>query len=92
MLYVPQHSLIFCTVGISAGFDAFKEELGPSRDSTLPRGVSLDVSYDEQDMMKVRLFTNVYPLVYHVVNLLYIYLFILSPYYYYRPCLITISR
>ncbi len=38
----------------SAGFDAFKEELGPSRDSTLPRGVSLDVSYDEQDLMKVR--------------------------------------
>lgn len=38
---------------LAAGFDAFKEELGPSRDSTLPRGVSLDVSYDEQDIMKV---------------------------------------
>ena len=39
---------------LSTGFDAFKEELGPSRDSTLPRGMSLDVSYDEQDIMKVR--------------------------------------
>ncbi len=37
------------------GFDAFKEELGPSRESTLQRDMSLDVSYDEQDIMKVRL-------------------------------------
>lgn len=37
-----------------SGFDTFKDELGPSRDATLNRDVSLDVSYDEQDMMKVR--------------------------------------
>ena len=36
-----------------SGFDAFRAELGPSRDTTLNRDVSLDVSYDEQDMMKV---------------------------------------
>lgn len=36
-----------------SGFETFKEELGPSRDTTLNRDVSLDVSYDEQDMMKV---------------------------------------
>lgn len=36
-----------------SGFDAFRYELGPSRDTTLNRDVSLDVSYDEQDMMKV---------------------------------------
>ena len=36
-----------------SGFNALKEELGPSRDITLNRDVSLDVSYDEQDMMKV---------------------------------------
>lgn len=35
-----------------SGFDAFRYELGPSRDTTLNRDVSLDVSYDEQDMMK----------------------------------------
>ena len=35
------------------GFDEFKEELGPSRDSSMQRGLSLDVSYDEQDMIKV---------------------------------------
>ncbi|XP_069185516.1 ankyrin-2 isoform X26 [Procambarus clarkii] len=35
-----------------SGFETFKEELGPSRDTTLNRDVSLDVSYDEQDMMK----------------------------------------
>merc|ERR1711976_951510 len=35
-----------------SGFNALKEELGPSRDITLNRDVSLDVSYDEQDMMK----------------------------------------
>ena len=35
------------------GFDAFKEELGTSRDSSMQRGLSLDVSYDEQDLMKV---------------------------------------
>ncbi|XP_042242860.1 uncharacterized protein LOC121880005 isoform X24 [Homarus americanus] len=35
-----------------SGFEAFKDELGPSRDATLNRDVSLDVSYDEQDMMK----------------------------------------
>ncbi|XP_066941512.1 ankyrin-2-like isoform X11 [Macrobrachium rosenbergii] len=35
-----------------SGFEAFREELGPSRDATLNRDISLDVSYDEQDMMK----------------------------------------
>ncbi|XP_069942405.1 ankyrin-2 isoform X18 [Cherax quadricarinatus] len=35
-----------------SGFEAFRDELGPSRDATLNRDVSLDVSYDEQDMMK----------------------------------------
>jgi len=39
------------------GFDSFKEELGPSRNASrgtsLGREVSLDVSYDEQDIMKV---------------------------------------
>lgn len=39
-----------------SGFQAFRDELGPSRDVTLNRDVSLDVSYDEQDMMKVRKF------------------------------------
>merc|ERR1719289_450393 len=29
------------------GFDAFKEELGPSRDSTLPKGTKIDGSYAE---------------------------------------------
>ncbi|XP_074648678.1 uncharacterized protein LOC141904097 isoform X21 [Tubulanus polymorphus] len=35
-----------------SGFDDLKEELGPSRDSTMGRGLSLDVQYDENDMMK----------------------------------------
>merc|ERR1711915_50355 len=35
-----------------SGFDAFRDELGPSRDATFIRDVSLDVSYDEQDLMK----------------------------------------
>jgi len=30
-----------------SGFDAFKEELGPSRDSTLPKGTKIDGSYAE---------------------------------------------
>ena len=33
-----------CTWSFS-GFEAFKEELGPSRDSTLPKGTKIDVSY-----------------------------------------------
>lgn len=37
-----------------SGFDTFKEEVGiSSRDSSMKRGLSLDVSYDEQDMIKV---------------------------------------
>merc|ERR1711874_246697 len=35
-----------------SGFDAFRDELGPSRDATFIRDVSMDVSYDEQDLMK----------------------------------------
>ncbi|XP_067131461.1 uncharacterized protein [Centruroides vittatus] len=35
-----------------SGFDTFKEELGSSRDASLRREVSLDVSYDEQDLIK----------------------------------------
>ncbi|CAH1794422.1 unnamed protein product, partial [Owenia fusiformis] len=34
------------------GFAAFKDELGPSRDASMKRGLSLDVSYDEQDIVK----------------------------------------
>ncbi|XP_055953774.1 ankyrin-2-like isoform X4 [Argiope bruennichi] len=35
-----------------SGFDVFKEELGSSRDASMRRGASLDISYDEQDIMK----------------------------------------
>merc|ERR1711874_522540 len=35
-----------------SGFDAFRDELGPSRDATFIRDVSMGVSYDEQDLMK----------------------------------------
>ncbi|XP_067008853.2 ankyrin-3 isoform X1 [Anabrus simplex] len=35
-----------------SGFDNLREELGPSRDATLKRNTSLDITYDEQDMMK----------------------------------------
>ncbi|CAM1293249.1 Uncharacterised protein g682 [Pycnogonum litorale] len=35
-----------------SGFDAFKEELGSSRDASMKREMSLEVSYDEQDMMR----------------------------------------
>jgi hypothetical protein len=37
-----------------SGFESLKEELGPSRDASLRRDASLDITYDEQDMMKVR--------------------------------------
>ena len=36
-----------------SGFDNLKEELGPSRDTSMRRNVSLDASYDEQDLMRV---------------------------------------
>merc|ERR1711974_464806 len=36
-----------------SGFDAFKQELGPSNNSTLKRDYSMDVSYDEQDVNQV---------------------------------------
>jgi ankyrin len=36
-----------------SGFDNLKEELGPSRDTSLRRNISLDATYDEQDMMRV---------------------------------------
>ncbi|KAG8187586.1 hypothetical protein JTE90_025919 [Oedothorax gibbosus] len=35
-----------------SGFDTFKEELGPSRDASLRRDISLNGTYDEQDIMK----------------------------------------
>lgn len=38
----------------SGGFDALRDELGSSRESSVPCGVvSLDVSYEEQDIIKV---------------------------------------
>ena len=36
------------------GFDSVREEIGSSRNATLRRNTSLDVSFDEQDLMKVR--------------------------------------
>jgi len=38
---------------LTAGFDALRDELGSSRASSVHQGLSLDVSYDEQDMVKV---------------------------------------
>jgi len=38
---------------MTAGFDALRDELGSSRASSVHQGLSLDVSYDEQDMVKV---------------------------------------
>jgi len=38
---------------VTAGFDALRDELGSSRASSVHQGLSLDVSYDEQDMVKV---------------------------------------
>ncbi|XP_060074822.1 ankyrin-2-like [Ylistrum balloti] len=35
-----------------SGFDTFTEEVGISRDSSMKRGMSLDVQYDEQDIIK----------------------------------------
>ena len=43
----------------SLGFEDFKAELGPSRDSTLQRDMSLDVSYDEKDLVKVIILSDV---------------------------------
>ncbi|XP_014665288.1 PREDICTED: ankyrin-2-like [Priapulus caudatus] len=37
-----------------SGFDALKEELGPSRDTSLARDTSLDISYDNRDTSKER--------------------------------------
>jgi len=48
-------------LAVFRGFDPLKaemgsfRELGSSRDSSMQRGASLDVSYDERDMLKVRL-------------------------------------
>merc|ERR1712099_14260 len=36
-----------------SGFESFKEELGPSKNSTLKRDFSMDVSYDEHDRNQV---------------------------------------
>jgi len=41
---------------MAAGFDALRDELGSSRASSVHQGLSLDVSYDEQDMVKVSVF------------------------------------
>ena len=38
---------------VCVGFDDLKEELGDSRGSSMQRGESLDVSYDEEDLIKV---------------------------------------
>jgi len=38
---------------MTAGFDALRDELGSSRASSVHQGLSFDVSYDEQDMVKV---------------------------------------
>lgn len=38
-----------------AGFDNFAEEVGISRDSSLKKGMSLDVEYDEKDLIKVNI-------------------------------------
>ncbi|KAK3593652.1 hypothetical protein CHS0354_025541 [Potamilus streckersoni] len=35
-----------------SGFDTFTEEVGISQDSSLKKGISLDVQFDEQDMVK----------------------------------------
>ncbi|XP_065348833.1 ankyrin-2 isoform X5 [Cloeon dipterum] len=35
-----------------SGFENLKEELGPSRDTSMRRNISLDASYDEQDLMR----------------------------------------
>lgn len=42
-------------VCIQSGFDTLKEEFGPSRDTSMKRDVTIDMtSYDEQDLMKVK--------------------------------------
>ena len=39
------------------GFDNFAEEVGISRESSLRKGMSLDVEFDEKDIVKVIEFT-----------------------------------
>ena len=36
-----------------SGFDALREELGPSRDNTLHRNTTHSLAFDDQDLMKV---------------------------------------
>jgi ankyrin len=58
------------------GFDSLKEELGPSRNASrgtsLGREVSLDVSYDEQDIMKV---SNIHQILLFCLLLSFTFLF-----------------
>ena len=37
----------------STGFDTFTEEVGISREDSMKRNMSLDVQFDEQDLVKV---------------------------------------
>ena len=53
---------------VTAGFDALRDELGSSRASSVHHGLSLDVSYDEQDMVKVSIKTWIFFL--FLVNML----------------------
>ena len=55
--------IISIIMKIISGFDELKDEIGPSaeasrdvsRDSSIHRGGSVDVNYDEQDLVKVRM-------------------------------------
>lgn len=38
---------------VFSGFDTFTEEVGISREDSMKRNMSLDVQFDEQDMVKV---------------------------------------
>lgn len=53
MMMINYANIAVITWILFTGFDTFKEEVGISRDSSMKRGISLDVSYDEQDMIKV---------------------------------------
>ena len=41
-----------------SGFDNFADEIGISRESSLKKGMSLDVEYDEKDLVKVNNFIS----------------------------------
>ena len=43
-----------CKFGVLVGFDTFTEEVGiSSQESSMKRNMSLDVQFDEQDIVKV---------------------------------------